>query len=130
MREFLKSCRRFAFAVSCLALAVLSVVLAPVVLGQSATTGALTGTVKDASGAVVPNATVTVTNIGSGQARTTTTNANGGYSVGFLAPGDYQVKFEAAGFTSVSVPKITINVTETPTLDQALTVGSQSQQVE
>jgi hypothetical protein len=117
-------------ALSCFALALLSLALGPALTGQSSTSGALTGTVKDSSGAVVPNATVTVTSIGTGQARTTSTSVGGTYSVGFLPPGEYRVKFEASGFSTETVPSVTVNVTETPVLDQVLTVGSQSQQVE
>jgi Carboxypeptidase regulatory-like domain len=116
--------------VSCFAALVLTMTLTPVIFGQSATTGALTGTVRDSSGAVVPNASVTVTSIATGQVRTTTTSANGTYTVGLLPPGDYQVKFQASGFTVAFVSSVTINVTETPVLDQALSVGSQAQQVE
>jgi hypothetical protein len=113
-----------------LTLAFLSGTLAPRLLGQSATTGALTRTVKDSSGAVVPSATVTVTSLATGQVRTATTGANGAYAVGLLPPGDYRVKFEADGFTSAAVSSVTVDVTETPVLDQALTVGSQTQQIE
>jgi hypothetical protein len=130
MRKILKSCRKYAFAVTCFALALASILSAPVLMGQSATTGAITGTVKDASGAVVPNATVTVTSLATGQARTATTGSSGAYTVGFLPPDNYSVKFEAAGFGTATVPSITVNVTETPTLDQVLIVGTQSQQVE
>ncbi|HVZ61187.1 MAG TPA: carboxypeptidase-like regulatory domain-containing protein, partial [Terriglobales bacterium] len=97
---------------------------------QTAATGGLTGTVKDSSGAVVPNATVTATNIGTSQSRTTVTTAEGSYKFGFLAPGSYKVRFEAAGFSAAEVPSVTVNVTETPVLDQTLSVGGQTQQVE
>jgi hypothetical protein len=123
-------CRMLVVVVGCYALVCFAVTLTPAALGQSATTGALTGTVKDTSGAVVPNAMVTVTSLATGQARTTTTSVSGTYTVGFLPPGDYQVKFQASGFTTASVPTVTVNVTETPVLDQVLTVGVQAQQVE
>ncbi len=115
---------------SILALAFLSLTFSPALMAQSATTGAVTGTVTDASGAVVPNATVTVTSLETGQARTATTGSSGAYTVGFLAPGNYSIKFEAAGFGTVTVPSVTVNVTETPTINQALTVGSQVTSVE
>ena len=61
--------------------------LASSLAAQSTSTGALTGTVTDATGAVVPNVTVTVTSADTGQVRTTTTSANGSYNVGLLPPG-------------------------------------------
>jgi hypothetical protein len=67
------SCRKHGRAKKYLALVVLSMALVPGLMGQTADTGALTGTLKDSSGAVVPNATVTATNIGTSQARTSTT---------------------------------------------------------
>jgi len=108
----------------------LSLVSSPVVLGQSSSTGALTGTVKDSSGAVVPNATVTATSLATDQVRTSATDANGTYKFGFLPPGTYKLKFEAAGFNAAEVPSVTIVVTETDVFDEALQVGSQTQQVE
>jgi hypothetical protein len=126
----LKFWRKHALAMICVLLVFLSLGFTPLLLGQSATTGAITGTVTDSSNAVVPNATVTVTNIATGQARTTTTSASGTYTVGFLPPGNYSVKFEATGFNTASVASITLNVTERPAIDQVLTVGSQTQQVE
>ena len=104
--------------------------LAPLAFSQTSSTGALTGTLKDSSGAVVPNATVTATSIGTGQARTTTTDNDGGYKFGLLPPGDYKLKFEAAGFSVLEVPSVTIVVTETSVFDQTLQVGAQTQQVE
>ncbi len=105
------------------------VLLAPSLGAQSTSTGALTGTVTDATGAVVPNATVTVTSADTGQVRTTTTSANGSYNVGLLPPGNYRVRFDAAGFKEAEIPSATIVVTETATLNQALEVGSQAEKV-
>jgi outer membrane receptor protein involved in Fe transport len=107
-----------------------SLLLAPSLFSQSASTGALSGTLRDASGAVVPNATVTLTSLDTAQVRTTTTNSDGTYKFGLLPPGNYSVKFESTGFNAVEVPSVTITVTETAVLDQALQVGAQTQQVE
>lgn len=104
--------------------------LVPTLLSQTATTGALLGTVKDSSGAVVPGATVTVTNLGTNQARTAATIADGTYRFGFLPPGTYKVKIEATGFSAAEVPSVTITVTETAVVDRALAVGGQQQVVE
>ncbi len=96
---------------------------------QTASTGALTGTVKDPSGAVIPNATVTLTSIDTGQARTNTTGADGIYKFNLLPPGNYRVRIEAAGFKPVEIPSATVNVTETEVLDRNLEVGAQAQTV-
>ena len=95
---------------------------------QTSATGALTGTVTDASGGVVPNATVTITSE-SGQVQTTATAADGTYKFVLLPPGNFQVKFEAAGFETVVIPSATIYVTETEVLNRSLSVGSQTQQI-
>jgi hypothetical protein len=105
-------------------------ILAPSAFSQTAATGALTGTLRDSSGAVVPNATVTATSTGTGQARTTKTDADGTYKFGLLSPGDYKLKFEASGFSTVEATSVTIIVTETSVLDQTVQVGAQTQQVE
>jgi hypothetical protein len=118
------------FVVTCFAVIFCSLMFAPSLLSQTAATGALTGTLRDSSGAVVPNATVTVTSIGTAQVRTTTTSGDGTYKVGLLPPGNYSLKFEAAGFNSLEVPSVTVVVTETAVLDQTLQVGAQTQQVE
>ncbi|MGD0965494.1 MAG: carboxypeptidase-like regulatory domain-containing protein [Candidatus Acidiferrales bacterium] len=118
------------FVVGCLVLVLCSMMLAPALLSQSASTGALAGALKDSSGAVVPNATVTLTSLDTAQVRTTTTSAEGAYKFGLLPPGNYSLKFEAAGFNATEVPSVTITVTETAVLDQTLQVGAQTQQVE
>jgi len=97
---------------------------------QTATTGALSGTVTDATGAVIANATITVSSTGTSQTRTTMTGSDGSYKIGLLPPGNYRVKFEVSGFNAAEVPSVAVNVTETAVLNQALTVGSQSQAVE
>jgi hypothetical protein len=101
----------------------------PSALAQSAGTGALTGTVKDPTGAVVPNATVTLTSTDTNQARTATTGADGAYRFNLLPPGTYRVRFAAAGFKTSEVGGVAINVTETPVLDRGLEVGAQNEQV-
>jgi hypothetical protein len=96
---------------------------------QTPGTGALTGTVKDPSGAVIPNATVTLTSVDTGQARTTMTGADGVYKFALLPPGNYRVHIEASGFKPVDVPSVTVAVTETEVLDRNLEVGAQAQTV-
>jgi Carboxypeptidase regulatory-like domain len=96
---------------------------------QSAGTGSLTGTVTDASGAVIPNARVTATNAGTGQSYTATTSTDGAYRFSLLPPGKYNVKFAAPQFKPVQSLAATVNVTETTVLNQTLQVGGQTQVV-
>ena len=125
--------RNFFFArrsgVVLLILAGLLMAWSPSLPAQTAGTGALTGTVTDPSGAVVPNATVTATSLDTSQARTATTGADGNYKIGLVPPGNYRVTFEAAGFKAVEVPSATVTVTETAVLDRTLEVGVQEQTV-
>ncbi len=67
-------------------------------MAQTAATGSLQGTVTDASGAVIPNATVTLTSVGTGQERTATTGGDGTYRFPLIQPGAYKLKFAANGF--------------------------------
>src|SRR3974390_3593172 len=87
------------------------------------TLGEITGEVKDQSGAVAPNATVTVTNTGTNAARSTSTNAVGIYSFPSLVPGNYQVKVEAPGFQPVLRTNIELQVQQTARIDFTLVVG-------
>ncbi len=96
---------------------------------QSSGTGALTGTIKDPSGAVVPNATVTLTSADTGAVRTTMTAADGTYRFSLLPPGNYRVKIEAMGFKPQEIPSVAVAVTETAQLDRNLEVGAQAQTV-
>lgn len=67
-------------------------------VAQSLISGDVTGIVSDPSGAVVPNATVTIKNNGNGHTQTTTSNASGVYRFSLLSPGSYTVTATAQGF--------------------------------
>src|SRR5215469_2543269 len=69
--------------------------------GQSLVSGDVTGIITDPSGAVVPNATVTLKNNATGQTPTATTNAAGIYRFSLLPPGQYTVSASASGFQTV-----------------------------
>jgi hypothetical protein len=105
------------------------IILATSLGAQSAGTGALTGTLTDPTGAVVPGVTVLLVSTETNQARTTTTGTDGSYKFSLLPPGTYSVRFSAAGFKTSEIPSVTVNVTETPVLDRTLEVGAQSEQV-
>src|SRR6267143_2109153 len=102
---------------------------APALPAQTAGTGALTGTVTDSSGAVVPGVMVTAISLDTGQSRSVTTGEDGSYKLNLLTPGNYRVRFEIAGFRAVEVPSVKVNVTETAVLDRALEVGTQAEAV-
>ena len=96
---------------------------------QSSGTGAISGTVTDPQGRAVPNATVTLTSLGTNQERTETTGPDGVYKFSLLPPGNYRMKFTAAGFKTGEVSSVTVDVTETPTVNEALEVGTVNQTV-
>ena len=98
------------------------------VQAQTGGTGALTITVTDPTGAVIVGASVKVANA-AGLTRSETTGTNGSYTFTLLPPGNYTVSISAPGFSSIDVPSVTVNVTETHVLNQQLTVGAQTQQV-
>lgn len=66
--------------------------------GLAQTFGEITGVVEDSSGAVLPNALVTVTNLGTNFTRSVSTNSAGTYTFPALLPGRYNVRAEIAGF--------------------------------
>jgi hypothetical protein len=107
----------------------LLVFFAQSVWAQSAGTSGLAGSVKDPSGASIPNVTVTATHTSTGQTRTSTTGADGSYRFTLLPPGEYKVKFAVMGFKTSEVGGVTLNVTETPELDRTLEVGGQNEQI-
>jgi hypothetical protein len=86
--------------------------------------GAISGRILDASGAVVPSATVTITNKATGVAVTTSVDADGVYQVLALIPGTYSVKATATGFDSVLRDDINLHVQDHLSISFALKVGS------
>jgi hypothetical protein len=103
--------------------------LTPSLLAQSAGTGAVTGRVTDATGAVIPGVTVTLTSADTNQTRTTTSDENGSYRFALLPPGNYGARFAIPGFKTSEVSLVTVRVTETVALDRALEVGAQTEAV-
>jgi hypothetical protein len=99
-------------AVLALAFCLLVVVSAVNVCAQSASTGALAGTVTDTTGAVLQNATITLRNTGTNETRTATTDQGGSYRFSLLPPGNYELTVEAVGFATVVVRDLTVQITE------------------
>ena len=99
--------------------------LAPFLIAQTFGTGALTGRVTDVSGGVVANATVTATSAETGQTQSATTGPDGGFKID-LSPGNYRLKFEAAGFKTLEITSVTVSGNEAAVLDEKLEVEEQS----
>ena len=92
--------------------------------------GTITGTVTDRSGAVVPGATVTVTNEGTGIQRKVTTTGAGVYVVPDLDVGNYRVRAEKAGFRAYEKTGVHLNADRTVDVDARLVVASTGTTVE
>jgi hypothetical protein len=96
-------------------------------IGQ--TLGTVTGVVRDASGAIIPGATVTVVNTGTNAAREAQSNESGSYSFPALPPGNYSVKAELQGFRTVQHPA-ELHVEQTLRVDFTLEIGTLSETTE
>lgn len=94
------------------------------------TLGEITGVVQDASGALIPNASVTATNNATNVARTTLTNSSGLYSFPGLVPGTYDVKVTAPGFETAVRANIVLQVQQTARVDFTMQVGQAVQTIE
>ncbi len=91
--------------------------------------GSITGSVRDSSGGVIPNATVKITNVEQGWVRTVQTNASGEYLVPGLTAGSYNISIEASGFQHYEVKELILRVAEKARADAALNVGQLSTEV-
>jgi len=101
----------------------LATLMCMIALAQ-APTGIITGTLTDESGAVIPNATITITNKATGVvARTATTDAQGYYSAPSLPAGDYEVRAEVSGFRTVQ-RDATVQAGSTTTVNMPMTLGA------
>jgi Carboxypeptidase regulatory-like domain/TonB dependent receptor len=96
---------------------------------QSPTTGQITGTVKDPSGAVIAGAKITVTSVG-GVQRSTTSDAEGHYTFSLVPPGSYRIEAEKPGFAKGTAENIAVGITETTNLDIPLQVAAEKSTVE
>ncbi len=107
---------------------VLALVSAPRGSGQ-AVTGTITGYVTDPSGAAIPGATVTATEVRTGVATKRTTEASGLYLITNLLPGTYRLVVEAPGFQRSVQDNIALSADSKATVDVQLRLGAVSQEV-
>jgi hypothetical protein len=103
--------------------AILFITFVPAARAQ-AVYGSIFGTVTDNSGAVVPNATVTVTDVAKGTSVTAQTSGDGQYRVQHLIPDTYRVDAEASGFNKVTANNVVVYADTSPKVDLSLQVGA------
>ena len=126
--RYLRLLQAAAFTLSLLFLAgYIASVGTPVARAQ-ADLGSCSGVVTDSTGAVIPDAEVTLTNVATGAVRTTVTNSKGEYSVTQLLPATYSVSFKAPGF-SVASHNLLVTVGSSNTVNVKLAVAGGSTQI-
>src|SRR6266852_6005047 len=92
--------------------------------------GSIVGTVSDVSGGGVPQANVTLTNLGTAERRAVQTDTSGNYQFVNLVPGNYKVEVEKTGFRRFAREPITVEVQSAVRIDVTMQVGEVSQTVE
>ncbi|MBL8211155.1 MAG: carboxypeptidase regulatory-like domain-containing protein [Bryobacterales bacterium] len=97
--------------------------------GQS-TTQSVLGLVSDSSGAVIPNAKITLTNTGTGIVQTATTNETGNYTFTLVPVGNYDVRVEADGFKTELVRNLRVETAAQVRQDINLTIGNVAESIE
>lgn len=118
---------RFWLAIASVCAMLLAV--APSAFGQTMTTSDILGTVTDATGAVVPNAKVTMKFLDTNESRTALTNPNGQYRFALVTPGDYMVSGEATGLKS-KMEKVTVLAGQETSVNLMLAVQGTSEVIE
>ena len=108
-----------------------SATLPRIAAGQAGTAAAvLNGTVRDPSGAVVPDATITLTNTQTGFKKVTASNSTGNYTIVDISPGSYTATVEKAGFSVAKAVEFSLSVNQTATINFDLAVGVANSSVE
>ncbi len=100
------------------------------VFAQSTVTGGISGKISDPQGAIVPNATVTVTNTGTNKTETVNATEDGTFRVANLQPGTFAVEVTSTGFSTFKQENIVVEVGKTTSLDIPLSVQGATATVE
>src|SRR5882757_9742257 len=109
--------RFFALFMLCFAIGVTGI------LAQNQTTGAIGGKVVDPQSAVIPNATVTITNLGTNKVTTVNSSGDGEYLVTNLEPGTYSVEATSGNFAPTKVGSVIVEVGRETSLDLTMSVN-------
>src|SRR5438309_9244612 len=119
----------FCRSISVIFIAGISLVLAVRASSQTQTTGRITGTVKDAQGAVIVGAEVSVENAATGDRHSAVTDSSGTYSILQLPPATYVVNIRARGFSPAVFHGVAVGLAETSTINPRLTVAQSSAEI-
>ena len=111
------SIKLFMFAALCLTLGIGQA------FAQSSVTGGIRGKITDPQGALVPNASVTITNVGTNKEETASSDTDGGYRFSNLQPGLYNLGVTVSGFANFSQEKVVVEVGQVTTVDVPLGVS-------
>ncbi len=118
-------------AVALTAAASVTTISPHVLHAQNAGLGSISGVVRDSAGAIIPNATITVTNAGTGARRSLVTNSEGFYEAGFLQPGRYEVVLSGGtSFGTVDQKNIPVTVGAATTVDATLPAATVTTEVQ
>src|SRR6266576_6052238 len=98
--------------------------------GQSVSTSQVSGTIRDTSGSVVPEARVQLTQTSTGLARSATSDSDGSYLIPNLPIGPYQLQVTKEGFRTHTQTGIVLQVSSNPLLNVTLELGTVSQEVD
>ncbi len=113
-----------------MALLALAALAAPIHLSAQSGAGSISGAVRDPTGAVVPDAAVTVTNAATNVAMTVASNAAGDFTAPNLPVGQYNVRVRKEGFKPVVLNNVTLNAAANVRADVTLEIGTSQQTVE
>src|SRR3989441_11604227 len=116
-------------SISVLLVAGISLVLAVRGSSQTQTTGRITGTVKDAQGAVIVGAELSVENAATGDRHSAVTDSSGTYSILQLPPAIYLVNIRARGFSPAVFHDVAVGLAETSTINASLTVAQSTAEI-
>ena len=103
--------------------AMMSVVFSAAVFAQGGTTSSIIGTVSDASGGVIPGASVVVKSAATGAEFTATTNEQGGFTIPAVNPGTYTVTVTLSGFKTVVLNDVVVNAATPASVRAKMEVG-------
>src|SRR6266851_9011054 len=126
---YMRSSNKWALRFGFLAFFIATLLLSPDSGRAQLSTGSVTGIVRDSTGSVVANASVTLHNVDTTVQHKTVSNDAGNYVFLNLGPGRYALEASAAGFATKRVAEFVLAVNQTASIDISLQVGSQSEVV-